>query len=316
MIISVSRRTDIPKLYSDWFLHRLKAGYVYVRNPMNFRQVSKITLNRDVVDCFVFWSKDPAPMIDKLPYLEEGGYPYYFQFTLTPYGNEMEINLRNKKEIIRTFIELSEKIGAHRVIWRYDPIILNDRYTMHYHMEKFKEMCEQLCGYTYVCEISFVDIYSKLKKITSQGILRTITDNEMFDITKAFVEIAREYNIQIKVCCEEKLTAELKIPKANCIDQELIEKIIDSKLKPARISGQRLGCGCLGSIDIGLYNTCNNGCKYCYANISIGTANENYLKHNPMSELLIGEISIEDKITERKINSYKIFGHTKRVTNK
>jgi hypothetical protein len=267
---------------------------------MNYRQVSKIPLDRESVECFVFWSKDPAPMIDKLHILEEIRVPFYFQFTLTPYGRDMEINLKDKEEIIKTFIKLSEKIGAERVNWRYDPIILNDRYTIDYHREQFILLCQHLSGYTNVCEISFVDIYSKLKKVASQGIIRPITDAEMFELTADFVEIGNKYNIQIRVCCEEKLVRELNIPKANCIDQELIEKIIGNKIKVKKITGQRLGCGCLGSIDIGIYNTCNNGCKYCYANLSLESANDNYLKHNPLGEMLLGEITIEDKITARK----------------
>ncbi len=299
MIVSVSRRTDVPKLYAEWFFNRLKEGYVYVRNPMNFRQVSKIALDREAVDCFVFWSKDPAPMLLKLSILEEAGYPFYFQFTLTPYGRDMEVNLKNKEELVRTFKNLSNIIGAKRVIWRYDPIVLNHKYTIEYHREHFKSLCEHLSGYTDVCEISYVDIYTKLKNVASQGIIRPITDEEMFELTKDLVEIGGHYNMQIRVCCEEKLVQELHIPKANCIDQELIEEFIGNKIKVKKISGQRIGCGCLGSVDIGIYNTCNNGCKYCYANLSLDSANENYLKHNPFGEMLLGEIMLGDKVTER-----------------
>lgn len=300
MIISVSRRTDVPRLYSEWFFNRLKEGYVYVRNPMNFRQVSKIALDREAVDCFVFWSKDPTPMLDKLQILEEAGYPFYFQFTLTPYGRDLEVNLENKEKIIKTFKRLSDTIGTKRVIWRYDPIVLNNNCTLDYHREQFKFLCKQLSGYTDVCEISYVDIYSKLKKVASQGVIRPISDEEMFELTKDLIEIGRNYNIQIRGCCEEKLVKELNIPKANCIDQELIEEIIGNKLRVKKITGQRLGCGCLGSVDIGFYNTCNNGCKYCYANLSLDSANENYLKHNSLGEMLLGELTIEDKITVRK----------------
>lgn len=306
MIISASRRTDIPKLYSEWFFNRLQEGYVYVRNPMNFRQVSKIALNTDVIDCFVFWSKDPEPMLSKLSILDRLGFPYYFQFTLTPYGKEMETNLRDKRDIVNTFKRLSEILGPKRLIWRYDPIILNNTLTAAYHIEEFELLCRQLSGYTSVCEISFVDIYQKLKKVTASGMIREIDDEEMFTLTKAFVSIGNRFGIQIKVCCEEKLRKELNIPRANCIDKDLIEEITLSTLKASKISGQRLGCGCLGSIDIGLYNTCNNGCKYCYANLSIQSAGENYLKHNPNSELLLGEVTKEDKITDRKISTFKI----------
>lgn len=124
MILSASRRTDIPCYYSEWFINRLKAGYVFTRNPMNHAQISRINLSPDIVDCIVFWTKDPANMLDRLHILDEIGYKYYFQFTLTPYGKEIECSLREKSQIIETFIKLSETIGKDKVLWRYDPIIL------------------------------------------------------------------------------------------------------------------------------------------------------------------------------------------------
>ena len=121
MILSVSRRTDIPNYYSEWFYNRIKEGFLYVRNPMNAHQISEIKITPDVVDCIVFWTKNPLPMIKRLDEIKD--YNYYFQFTLTGYGNDVEINLPNKKtKMIPVFQELSEKIGKQKVIWRYDPI--------------------------------------------------------------------------------------------------------------------------------------------------------------------------------------------------
>ena len=162
MIVSASRRTDIPCYYSDWFINRLNEGYVLTRNPMNHTQVSKIPLSSDVVDCIVFWTKDPKNMLTKLEMLEEMEYKYYFQFTLNPYGNDIEKNLRKKIDIEDTFIFLSKTIGKERVLWRYDPIILNDYLTIGYHKEQFKRLCERLYNYTKNVTISFVDMYRKL----------------------------------------------------------------------------------------------------------------------------------------------------------
>ena len=129
MIVSASRRTDIPAFYSDWFFRRLEEGYLYVKNPMNPRQVSKILLSPDTVDCFVFWTKDPGPMMERLSVLNRLGYPYYFQFTLTPYGTDVEPGVPHKNELVRTFRELSCRLGPERVIWRYDPVLLSPSYT-------------------------------------------------------------------------------------------------------------------------------------------------------------------------------------------
>ena len=106
MIISASRRTDIPAFYSEWFVNRLKQQYLYVRNPFNANQISKINLSPDVIDCIVFWTKDPTKIIDKLNLINELGYKYYFQFTITSYDNTLERNVPPKEYIINTFQSL------------------------------------------------------------------------------------------------------------------------------------------------------------------------------------------------------------------
>jgi len=139
MILSVSRRTDIPNYYSEWFYNRIREGFLYVRNPMNPHQISKISLSSDIVDCIVFWTKNPANMMPRLDELQN--YKYYFQFTLTGYGKDIEPNIPNKrKDLIKTFQNLSERIGSEKVIWRYDPILLNEKYISEYHIKAFKEI--------------------------------------------------------------------------------------------------------------------------------------------------------------------------------
>ena len=160
MIISASRRTDIPNYYSEWFFNRIKEGYVLVRNPMNISQVSKISLSPDVVDGIVFWTKNPLPILDRLEELRE--YTYYFQFTLTPYGKDVEPNVPSKNDlIIPSFRKLSERIGKERVVWRYDPILFNDKYTMDYHVKYFKTLAAKLHAYTEKCIVSILDFYQK-----------------------------------------------------------------------------------------------------------------------------------------------------------
>ena len=158
MIISASRRTDIPTYYSEWFINRVRDGYLYVRNPMNIHQISKITLSPNVIDGIVFWTKNPIPMMQ---YLDElNNYAYSFQFTVNAYGKDVEVNVPNKNDvIIPAFRKLSNRIGRDRVIWRYDPILLTEKYTMDYHVNYFNELAKRLSGYTHKCVISFVDLY-------------------------------------------------------------------------------------------------------------------------------------------------------------
>lgn len=175
MIISASRRTDIPAFYSEWFLNRIKEGYAIVRNPMNNKPV-RILLSPDIVDCIVFWTKNPIPMIPRLDELKD--YCYYFQFTLTGYGRDVEANLPDKKnELIPAFKQLSDKIGPERVIWRYDPILINEKYSMEYHIEAFSYLASSLKGYTEKCVISFVDMYAKNMKAMHDLGVRDITED-------------------------------------------------------------------------------------------------------------------------------------------
>ena len=305
MILSASRRTDIPAYYSEWFMNRLKEGYALTRNPMNYAQVSKIPMSPDVIDCIVFWTKDPANMIDKLPLLDEMGYKYYFQFTLTPYGKDIERGVRDKTDIIKTFIQLSKAIGKNRVLWRYDPIILNDTLTVEYHSEMFEILCSQLCDYTKICIISFVDMYSKLDKAVKSNLIREITKSEMMQFAAIFSEIGRKYGIELRACSEKMDLSGYGIHPASCIDKNTIEKVCGYTIDAKTDINQRPTCGCIQSIDIGAYNTCKNGCSYCYANYSDATIEINCLKHNHCSDILIGKVGADEKIMERKMKSLK-----------
>ncbi|NLC44575.1 MAG: DUF1848 domain-containing protein [Clostridiales bacterium] len=301
MILSVSRRTDIPAYYSEWFVNRLQSGFVLTRNPMNHAQISKIELSPDIVECIVFWTKDPLNMLDKLDFIDELGYKYYFQFTLTPYDRSVEMRLRDKEEIINTFCDLSEKIGKDRVLWRYDPIILNDKFDFAYHKEQFSKLSSMLAGYTRQCTISFVDLYPKLKT----NILREIREDEMIEVGKMFSSIANDFNIIVKACSENSILHKCGIEQANCIDKYLLESICGCSLDIKRDKNQRDSCGCYESIDIGSYNTCKNGCVYCYANYSDISVINNCKRHNPYGELLIGDIGSDEKIAMRTLKTHK-----------
>lgn len=304
MILSVSRRTDIPNYYSEWFFNRLKEGFLYVRNPMNFHQISEIKISPDVVDCIVFWTKNPLPMMERLDELE--AYNYYFQFTLTGYGNDVERNLPNKKtSVIPIFQELSNKIGKEKVVWRYDPIFFSNRYNVQYHLKAFRSIAEALSGYTEKCVISFLDIYPKNKKNMDNLLSYDLSDSELREFAKELSNIAKENHIKIGSCAEKIDLDEYGIIHNSCIDKELIEKIIGCKLKINKDKNQRIECGCVESVEVGTYNTCKNGCVYCYANYSAKSVESNFQKYDPLSPLLCGHIEKDDKISTRKVVSLK-----------
>lgn len=305
MIISASRRTDIPSYYSDWFFNRIKDEHVYVRNPMNIHQVGKISLSPDVVDGIVFWTKNPAPMLDRLSELEK--YTYYFQFTLNSYGNDVEPNIPPKKDvIIPAFQRLSTEIGKDKVVWRYDPIIFNEKYNMQYHIKYFESLVDKLANYTEKCTVSFVDFYEKTKRNISPLGITIPTASQKIELIGAFSEIAKKHGIYIDTCAEDINLQRFGISHASCIDKNRFERIGKYKLNIEKDKNQRLECGCISSIDIGAYNTCKNGCLYCYANFNTKIVSNNFLLHNPNSPLLFGEIGEDDVIKVREMKSYKI----------
>jgi Domain of unknown function (DUF1848). len=303
MIISASRRTDIPSYYSEWFLNRIKEKFVYVRNPMNIHQISEINLAPELVDCIVFWSKNPKPMIDKLQLIKD--YNYYFQFTLNPYESDVEVGLPSKIEIIETFKKLSDIIGPQKVIWRYDPVLINNKYNTTYHIDEFERIAGILKGYTEKVTFSFIDFYKRITENIKLLEITEISTEEKNIIAKNFSEIAINNNLSIDTCAEDIDFSRYGITHARCIDDRLISKIIGYNLQVEKDKNQRLECGCVKSIDIGEYNSCSNGCVYCYANYSINTVEKNYKKHTQLSPLIIGDVCPDDIVKERKVISEK-----------
>ncbi len=299
MILSASRRTDIPCFYGEWLMRRLRAGYALVRNPMNHAQISRVPLTPDVVDCIVFWTKDPENFLQHLDGLDRLGYSYYFQFTLTPYGRDVERNLRPKPKIEETFLRLSRRIGAERTVWRYDPILLTEGFDVKRHKEEFRRLCELFEGHTDTVTLSLVDIYAKLRAPS----FRAPDGSETEELAPFMAETARQHGIRPVACCESGFER-FGIERSACIDRERIEKMIGQRLDVSRDRNQRAGCGCCESTDIGAYNTCLNGCVYCYATDG-GTeaAKRRFSAHDPSSELLTGSVGEGEHVTKRKVRS-------------
>ena len=286
MIISASRRTDIPAFYFDWFFNRLREGYVITRNPMNPKQVKRIDLSADSVDGIVFWTKNAAPMLAHLQDVAE--YPYYVQFTITAYGPEIEPGLPDKgKHIIPTFQRLSEAIGARRVIWRYDPIFIGENYPVDAHNERFFAIANILKGYTETCVLSFLDMYGSIQKKAAKHGIRTCSEREMHSIAKTFAEIAGSAGIRLQTCAEAIDLDAYGITHGQCVDAILFEEMTGKKCNAKKDKNQRPACGCAESVDIGAYNTCANGCVYCYANHASALVAKNRARFDAARECLI-----------------------------
>ena len=304
MILSVSRRTDIPAFYSDWFYNRIREGNVCVRNPMNRHQVSKIRLSPDVIDCIVFWSKNPAPMLPRLGELAD--YMYYFQFTVTPYDRELEKGLPQKESVIETFRRLSDRIGPKRVIWRYDPILFSQGMDVRYHLHGFETIAKRLASCTQTCVISFVDLYQKTRRNLRETTAREPSADEITRLAAGLAAIASSYGIRIQTCAERIDLEPMGIWHGGCVDRMLIEELLGCRLEVAKDRNQRPECGCVQSVDIGAYDTCSHGCLYCYANTDTKTVYRNRVLHDPTSPLLIGCIGEDDIVKEREIRSFKV----------
>lgn len=248
MIVSASRRTDIPALFSEWFYNRVGKGFVLLKNPYNPLQVGRVTLTPDKVDGFVFWTKNAAPMLPRIHELD--AFKYYFQFTITPYGKDVEKNIPDKKEIV---IPAFKKIEKGKAIWRYDPIFLNEKYTWGYHIRAFTEIAESLEGYATKAVTSFVDSYRTvdLKPLKIQP----LAAEQQKELAQQLAEIAKQHGIELFSCAEE-----LGLPHSSCVDGKMFGVV-----KP-KDRNQRGLCQCCESVDIGAYSTCSHGCAYCYAN--------------------------------------------------
>lgn len=305
MILSASRRTDIPAFYAPWFMNRLKDGFVLVRNPMNYHQVSKISLDPKVVDCIVFWTKNAEPL---LPYIDKISqkYAFYFQYTLNAYDNDIEPVTCKLQDKINIFQKLSKKIGKEKIIWRYDPILITSQYSIQWHIEQFKNIAEQLHSYTEQCVFSFIDLYDKTKENLREVNIFTPTNQEMNLLAKNFSDVTHKYGLMIKTCAEEINLDQYGIQHGRCIDPELISKIIKGPISAKKDKNQRDICGCVESIDIGQYNTCRHGCKYCYANFNPQSVCTFSKQHDVTSPLLVGRLEPTDKVTDRKVKSLKI----------
>ncbi len=300
MILNTGSRTDIPAFFSTWFYNRIREGFVLARNPYNPVQVTRYRLTPELVDCLVFCTKNPAPMLDQLHLLD--AFHQYWQVTITPYGRDVEHNVPPVEVVIEAFWRLSRAKGLACVGWRYDPIFIYGPYSVSYHIQAFAKMAAALEGYTDHCVISFIDLYQKTCR-NFPGI-RRVSQEERLAVGEAFAQIGRRHGMEIRTCCEGNELAVFGIDCSGCLTQKVMERAVGGTLCVPKTKAARTDCACLLGNDIGAYNTCSHGCLYCYANESAEAVQANLRQHNPQSPFLIGNGFPEDCITDARQESY------------
>jgi hypothetical protein len=296
MIISASRRTDIPAFYAEWFINRIRAGYCTVPNPFNQKQISKVTLHPEDVDVIVFWTRNPKPFFPYLDELDQRGFRYYFQYTLLGYPREIDTKSPDRDAALSIFRELANRVGPDRMIWRYDPIVFSQLTGASYHTENYTQIATALNGYTFRSVISVMDMYAKFRKrivkLNQEGVGIVAYDgakSQRFeDLMQTFVRTATENRMQIQSCAEELDLTVYGIQPGKCVDDEFIQATFGIEVGHQKDPGQRKACGCVVSRDIGIYDSCQFGCQYCYATGNFVRAKENYEQHDPKSPSLIG----------------------------
>lgn len=294
MIVSASRRTDIPAFFGEWLIGRLRAGEVLVRNPVRPEQVSRISLAPENVDALVFWTKNPAPFISRLRDIDAMGHVFYFLFTLTPYDRRIEPGVPGTENCMEVFRNLSRLLGRERVVWRYDPVILGGAMDADWHAGAFSSLAARLSGFTGRCIISFLDDYRKIRRRMRDIACIVPGPEQMIDLCRRFARTAQRSGIALFTCSEEIDLSPYGIMHSSCIDSGLIELIGGRRLpKTGKDRNQRKACGCNESRDIGCYDTCTHGCLYCYA-----VSERARPHHDPSSPLLCGRLHGTETITD------------------
>ncbi len=301
MIINTGARTDSVQYFTPWLLKRFQEGYVLARNPLFQNKVTRYELTPETVDCVAFCSKNYRPILQDLHQITDR-FHTYFQYTITAYGKDIEPGVPSLDESVETLLELEKQVGAGRISWRYDPVLLTDRYTIPVHMETFESLASRLAGHVDRCIFSFVEMYQKLR--TNMPELVPLTAAEKETLARELGRIAEKYGIPIQTCGTNGDYSRYGIQASGCTTLKILGEANGVTFRERKHRGARAGCHCIESRDIGAYDTCLNGCKYCYANQSPAKARENYQFHDPASPLLLGHLRETDEVRQGAQKSF------------
>lgn len=304
MIIHTGGRTDTVKFFTDWLIARFEEGYVLSRNPMFPTHVSHLRLDPDVVDCVLFCSKDYAPILDRL-HLIYDRFPTFYFYTITAYGADVEPNVPSIDESIATLYELERQVGAGRIAWRYDPVLLTSDYTIERHLETFESMAQRLAGHVDRCIFSFVEIDEMIRQNMPE--LLCLSQSQKEKLASGLGAIAAAHGIPLQICADEGDWTSFGVGRAGCISASMLEQANGIALKTVRPEKMRPHCRCMESRSLGDYNTCQGGCRYCHATRRRELVAGHAKAHDPASPMLIGHLKDSDQVTETVQRSYRTF---------
>lgn len=302
MILNTGSRTDIPAFYAEWFVRRLREGFVMARSPYDLRRITRYIIDPSVVDLIVFCTKNPAPLLAHREALSS--FRQFWGVTITPYGKDIEPQAPPVETVIVSLAALSRIVGRRAVHWRYDPVFITEKYTLDFHQRAFRRMAERLAGATENCVVSFVDLYKKTQRNFPD--LREVNAEERLTLGETFAAVGREHGIKVRTCLEGDDLAPFGIDTRGCMTQEVLEEAAGCRFRVPRISAARKGCTCLLGNDIGAYDTCAHFCRYCYANASIAAVRKNRARHDPASPLLVGHVEPGDIVQDARQVSYVV----------
>jgi len=295
MILNISGRTDIVNHYSNWLFKRFEEGYVLSRNSLFQNSVRRYELTPDKIDCIIFGSKNYAPILARIQEITSK-FNTYFYYTITAYGKDVEPGVPDIDTSITTLLKLSEIAGSRRIAWRYDPVLLTNKYTITQHFETFEYISRRLSGHIDRCIFSFVEMYKKHETNFPELIPLTAKDSD--ELARGLGEISTKYNITLQTCGPEENYAQYGIKTSGCVTLDILGQANNLQFRDMKHKGFRKGCHCIESRDMGALNSCPNGCKYCYANKNMQLPRENYKLHDPESPLLIGQLKPTDNLQQ------------------
>ena len=301
MIITVGGRTDIVNYYTPWLLNRLSEGYAYSRNPFARENVYKLSLKPEDVDCLLFCSKNYQPILKHIGDIDEK-YNILCNYTITAYSKDIEPKVPSINQSIKTLKRLSDIVGSNKILWRYDPILLTEKYTVEKHLETFEYMAEKISPLIYRCIFSFVDMYKKVEENMPEII--PITNEDKMKLLKGIGEISERYNLYTQSCATNESYEKYGIHAAGCTTREILEQAHNVVYKNVKGTGIRQNCHCIPSRAIGAYNSCLSECKYCYANRKPDMPKNVIKLHDEKSPLLLGHLKEDDNLIETKVMSY------------
>jgi len=294
-IISASRRTDIPAFYSEWLMNRIRAGYCRVINPLYPDQkTNPVDLSPDAVECLVFWTRNPKPLMRHLDELDRLGYAYYFLYTLIGYPALFDPGSPPAEDAVRTFQTLSRRLGSDRVIWRYDPVILTNLTTVEWHQRQIAHLARALSGLTTKMIFSFLIDYAHAKpryeRVKARGVKfcdKASGPGHQEMLARWIGKALPDFGITPVICADRRDFSAFGIERARCIDRDLINRLSGRRRAYRKDPAQRADCCCAASRDIGANNTCQARCFYCYAVKDGETAARQFARHDPEGEYLI-----------------------------